>query len=166
MHVDSAPFPLDTELRTATRNSFAKTTEADRGQTLLAHFLHGHGDDQFTEPGGLKRFNTGHAVPTAAALIRDVLTYVHQHAGGTDAVARTISALHELAEIDHAEAMSALNETGDIDHTEYRHLDGGVIGGLTVSLTDRRLTQIRDSQSKFGIGLKDLAAHLGVQVTL
>ncbi|MFI9018731.1 hypothetical protein ACIGZI_32325 [Streptomyces griseus] len=164
MHPDSAPFPLERELRTATRNSFAKTTEVDRGQTLLAHFLNAHGDDLFTEPGGLKRFNTQHAVPTAAALIRDVLTYIHHHAGGSDAVARTMRDLHELADIDHDEAMNELNAPGDIDHTEHSHLDGGVIGGLTGSLTETRLTQLNDGQIKIADLLDQLAAHLGVQL--
>lgn len=148
MQPDSAPFPLEMELRTATHNSFAKTTEVDRGQTLLAHFLNGHGDDLFTEPGGMNRFNTDHAVPTAAALIRDVLTYIHHHAGGSHAVARTMRALHELA---------------DTDHDEYTELDGGVIGGLTGSLTDTRLTHLEVGQSKIADRLEQLASHLGVQ---
>ncbi|MGZ2355714.1 hypothetical protein LRE75_03240 [Streptomyces sp. 372A] len=148
MQPDSAPFPLDTELRTATPGSFAKTTEAERGQTLLAHFLHFNGDDLFTEPGGMKRFNTRHAVPTAAGLIRDVLSYIHDRAGGADAVARTMNELHELA---------------TTDHDEYTPLDGGVLAGLPGSLTDKRLTQLKDNQTEIASRLEQLATHLGVQ---
>ncbi|MFE2850170.1 hypothetical protein ACFXJO_03455 [Streptomyces lavendulae] len=148
MTTAAAPFPIDRELLTAARSRFTRITEPERGQTLLAFFLHFHGDDLFTEPGGLARFNSTGAVPAAAALIRDVLTYIHQHAGGADAVRLTMGALYGLADTDYDE---------DVDQ------DGGVIGGLTSTLTEKRLNQIAEDQTEVVHLLADLAAHLGVQ---
>ncbi|MEV6683386.1 hypothetical protein AB0N09_42030 [Streptomyces erythrochromogenes] len=148
MHTASGPFPIHDEVTNTTSNLFYKTTELERGQIMLAHFVYFTGDDMFDDANGWQRFNTNGAIPAAAALIRDVLTYIHQHAGRADAVRRTMGALIELA---------------DTDHDEDADQDGGVIGGLTGSLSEKRLTQIAHGQTELGDLLKLLAAHLGVQ---
>ncbi|MFD4247293.1 hypothetical protein ACFWP3_37755 [Streptomyces sp. NPDC058525] len=141
----SGPFPITDEVTNTTSNLFYKTTELERGQIMLAHYVYFHGDDMYDDPDGWQRFNTTGAVPAAAALIRDVLTYVHQHAGGTDAVRRTMWELIELADTDA--------DPGT----------GGISDGPTDSVSEKRLTQIAHHQTELGHLLKHLAAHLGVQ---
>ncbi|MFF7977223.1 hypothetical protein [Streptomyces sp. NPDC007905] len=82
------------------RTSFYGSTSDERGRTMLAHYLHlAHTDDRYQDRDGAQRF-TEAAPRWAAEIIRDVLVHGAEHAGGTQAVRRTVQELMELPAIE------------------------------------------------------------------
>ncbi|MFB7836184.1 hypothetical protein [Streptomyces sp. NPDC056056] len=54
MHPVSGPFPIFTEVTDPTSNRFFKTTEPERGMTMLAHFVRFTDDDTYEDADGLE----------------------------------------------------------------------------------------------------------------
>ncbi|MCZ1012030.1 hypothetical protein [Streptomyces lydicus] len=138
----SGPFPITAEI---TAPSFRRATEAERGLTMLAHYVHFHDDDKFGEEAGWQRFNTEAVHHYAAQLVADVLHYIYATADGSS-VRRALAELIELID------------------TDDEYLEGEGIGSaLQDAVPGKRLAQIAADQSAQAQLMKRLATHLGVQ---
>jgi hypothetical protein len=126
--------------------TFNKATSDERGLSVLAHYVKYADDDLFQDADGWERFNTTIAPVWAGELIRDVLAYVVDHAGGVDGVRAAIARLVELADIDE-----------ELEDQE------GIATALKDAVPGKRLTQLEELVAAQGKVFEELAAHLGVR---